>query len=66
MRKYDLLAISLLVFSAIVVTAMSVDPNHFSIKDWQPLMAAFVALGAAGVAHLQGGHPQGRSGSIHS
>jgi len=51
MRKYDLLAISLLVFSAIVVTAMSVDPNHFSIKDWQPVMAAFVALGAAGVAY---------------
>jgi hypothetical protein len=51
MRKYDLLAISLLVFSAIVVTAMSVDPNHFSIKDWQPLMAVFVALGAAGVAY---------------
>ena len=51
MRKYDLLAISLLVFSAIIVAAMSVDPNHFSIKDWQPLMAAFVALGAAGVAY---------------
>ncbi|MDE2066505.1 MAG: hypothetical protein KGK01_03855 [Bradyrhizobium sp.] len=51
MRKYDLIAISLLVFSAIIVAAISVDPNQFSIKDWQPLMAAFAALGAAGVAY---------------
>jgi hypothetical protein len=50
-RKYDLLAIGLLMLSIILVTAMVFDPKGFSIKEWQPLMAAFVAVGAAGIAY---------------
>jgi hypothetical protein len=45
MRKYDLLAISLLIFSAILVTAMAIDPKGFSLQAWQPLMAGILALG---------------------
>jgi hypothetical protein len=50
-QRYDLLAICLLIFSAILVTAMGTDPKGFSVRDWQPLMAAFVALGAASLAY---------------
>jgi hypothetical protein len=50
-KRYDLLAISLLMFAAILVTAMATDPKGFSLRDWQPLMAAFVALGAASLAY---------------
>ena len=51
MKRYDLTAISLLMFAAILVTAMGTDPKGFSVRDWQPLMAAFVALGAASLAY---------------
>ncbi|MBY9027773.1 hypothetical protein K7459_29395, partial [Pseudomonas fluorescens] len=44
MKKYDLLAICLLMFAVVLVTAMSFDPKGFSIKEWQPLMAALAAL----------------------
>jgi hypothetical protein len=50
MRKYDLLAISLVMFSAILVTAMAIDPKGFSLQAWQPLMAAILALGAGALA----------------
>lgn len=30
---------------------MVFDPKGFSIKEWQPLMASFVAVGAAGIAY---------------
>jgi len=50
-RKYDLIAISLLMFSVVIVTAMTFDPKGFSLKEWQPLMAALVALGSAGVVY---------------
>jgi hypothetical protein len=50
MRKYDLLAISLLMFSVILVTAMAIDPKGFSLQAWQPLMAAIIALGAGALA----------------
>lgn len=43
-RKYDLLAICLLMFTVALVTAMTFDPKGFSVKDWQTLMAAFIAL----------------------
>jgi 4-hydroxybenzoate polyprenyltransferase len=51
MRKYDALAISLLIFSVVLVSAISVDPKGFALRDWQPLIAAFVALGAAALAY---------------
>jgi hypothetical protein len=47
MRKYDAIAISLLMFSVILVTAISIDPKGFSLKEWQPIMAAILALGGA-------------------
>ncbi|RTM14801.1 MAG: hypothetical protein EKK33_04385 [Bradyrhizobiaceae bacterium] len=48
MQRNDLLAFSLLVFSVVVLIAISIDPKGFSIKDWQPLMAAVIALVGAG------------------
>ena len=48
-RRYDLLAICLLMFTAILTVAMAYDPKGFSIKEWQPLMAAILALGSAAV-----------------
>jgi hypothetical protein len=50
MRKYDLLAISLLIFSAILVTAMAIDPKGFSLQAWQPLTAGILALGGGAFA----------------
>ena len=53
MRKYDLLSISLLMFSVILVTAMAVGPTGLSLtalQAWQPLMAAIIALGAGTLA----------------
>lgn len=50
-QKYDLLAISLLVFSAIIVSAITMDPKGFSLSQWQPLMAAVLALGGAGIIY---------------
>jgi hypothetical protein len=50
-KKYDLLAISLLIFSAVVVTAISVDPKGFALRDWQPLLAALLTLGGAGIVY---------------
>ncbi|WP_035679416.1 hypothetical protein [Bradyrhizobium liaoningense] len=43
-RQYDLIAISLLMFTAVIIAAMALDPRGFSIQAWQPLIAAFVAL----------------------
>jgi hypothetical protein len=51
MRKYDILAISLLIFSVILVTAISIDPKGFSLQEWQPIMAAVLALGGAGIIY---------------
>jgi hypothetical protein len=51
MRKYDLIAISLLMFSAVLVAAISVDPKGFSLKEWQPIMAAVLTLGGAGIVY---------------
>jgi len=48
-RKNDLLAIALLMFSAILVAAMATDPKGFSLQAWQPLIAAVIALGGAGI-----------------
>jgi hypothetical protein len=54
MRKYDLLAISLLMFSVILVTDMAVGPIGLSLsalQAWQPLMAAIIALDAGALAY---------------
>lgn len=50
-RKFDLLAISLLMATTVIVTAMALDPEGFSLWKWQTLMAALVALGAAALAY---------------
>jgi hypothetical protein len=54
-RKYDTIAISLLIFSAVLVTAICVDPKGFSLKEWQPIMAAVLALGGAGIVYRGAG-----------
>jgi len=46
-QRWDLFAFSLLVFSALVLTATVLDPKGFSIKEWQPLIASLVAFGGA-------------------
>ncbi|MDE5454162.1 hypothetical protein GWE18_15140 [Bradyrhizobium sp. CSA112] len=53
MRKFDTAAISLLMFTAVLSVWLGVwgPTNATSWKDWQTLMAAFVALGAAVVAY---------------
>jgi hypothetical protein len=53
MRKYDTAAISLLMFTAVLSVWLGLwgPTNTSSWKDWQTLMAAFVALGAAVVAY---------------
>jgi hypothetical protein len=53
MRKYDLLAICLLVFAGVLSACLGVwEPmNTTALKDWQPLIAAFVAFGAATLAY---------------
>jgi hypothetical protein len=50
MRKFELLAFSLLTFSTVVVTAIAIDPKGFSLQAWQPLMAAIIALGGGALA----------------
>ncbi|MGL9618303.1 hypothetical protein QRQ56_09900 [Bradyrhizobium sp. U531] len=50
-QRYDLLAFSLLVFSVVALVCLTADPKGFSLKDWQPLIASFVALGAASLAY---------------
>jgi hypothetical protein len=53
MRKYETAAVSLLMFTAVLSVWLGLwgPTNTTSWKDWQPLMAAFVALGAAVVAY---------------
>jgi hypothetical protein len=51
MRKYDTLAISLLIFSAVLTAAISIDPKGFALRDWQPLIAALLALGGASIVY---------------
>jgi hypothetical protein len=53
MRRYDMLAVSLLMFTAMLSVWLGVwgPTNTTTWKDWQPLMAAFVALGAATMAY---------------
>ncbi len=46
-----LLAFAFLSVAGVIAVAMIVDPKGFSIRDWQTLLAAFVALGAAGLAY---------------
>ncbi len=48
-RKHDLLAICLLMFTSVLVAAMATDPKGFSILAWQQLLAALVALVGAGI-----------------
>jgi hypothetical protein len=52
-RKYDLLAISLLIFSAVLLVWLGLfgPTNTSTWKDWQPLMAAVVALGGASIVY---------------
>ena len=50
-QRFDLIAISFLVFSAMIAVGLATDPKGFSLKEWQPLMASFVALGAASLAY---------------
>lgn len=46
-----LLAFALLTVSGVIAVAIAVDPKGFSIREWQQLLAAFVALGAATLAY---------------
>jgi hypothetical protein len=51
-QRYDLLAISLLFFSVVLAIWLGIGgPQGFALKDWQPLIASFVALGAATLAY---------------
>ncbi|QOZ76713.1 hypothetical protein XH83_15390 [Bradyrhizobium sp. CCBAU 53351] len=50
-QRYDLLAFAFLLLSAILAVWLTVGPTNFVLKDWQPLMASFVALGAATLAY---------------
>jgi hypothetical protein len=53
LRKYDLLAISLLIFGAILLVWLGLfgPTNTSNWKDWQPLKAAVLALGGAGIVY---------------
>jgi hypothetical protein len=53
MRKYDLLAVSLLMFTAVLSAWAGIwgPMNTTALKDWQPLIAACVAFGAATLAY---------------
>jgi hypothetical protein len=51
LRKYDAIAISLLVFSVVLVTAISIDPKGFALREWQQLIAAILTLGGAGIVY---------------
>jgi hypothetical protein len=50
-QRYDLLAISLLVFTVVFLSWNIAGPKDFSFKDWQTLTASIVALGAATLAY---------------
>jgi hypothetical protein len=52
-RKHDTLAVSLLIFSGILTAWLGVfgPTNTTTWKDWQPLIAAVIALGGAGVVY---------------
>ncbi|MBR1150120.1 hypothetical protein [Bradyrhizobium sp. JYMT SZCCT0428] len=50
-RRYDVLALSLLMFSTVLVIAISMDPKGFTLSTWQPLLAAITALGGAGIVY---------------
>ncbi len=50
-RDFELPAICLLMFTAVLVTAMAIDPKGFSVQAWQPLMAALIALGGASIVY---------------
>lgn len=52
-KGWDLLAISFLMFAAVMSIWLGLwgPTNTTSWKEWQPLMAAFVALGAAALAY---------------
>lgn len=49
--REGLLPLALLSAAGVVAVAMVVDPKGFSIREWQTLLAAFVALGAATLAY---------------
>ena len=53
MQRYDQLAICLLMFAAVLSAWLGIwEPmNATTLKDWQPLIAAFVAFGAAALAY---------------
>jgi hypothetical protein len=51
MRKYDTLAVSLLIFSAVLVSAISVDSKGFAVRDWQSLIASVIAFGGAAMVY---------------
>lgn len=46
-----MLAFAFLTVAGVIAVAMVTDPRGFSIRDWQTLLAAFVALGAATLAY---------------
>lgn len=50
-QRYDVIGMGLMVFSTIVVIAITMDPKGFSIQAWQPLMASVLALGGAGIVY---------------
>jgi hypothetical protein len=54
-RRFDLFAVSLLMFTIVFTVWLGVSGPVLvglgPLKDWQPLMAAFVALGAASLAY---------------
>ena len=50
-QRYDLFAISLLMFAVIFLSWNIAGPKEFSLKDWQTLTASIVALGAATLAY---------------
>jgi hypothetical protein len=50
-QRFGLISISLLIFSAVLCVAISVDPKGFALKEWQPLIASLIALGSAAVVY---------------
>ncbi|WP_457492205.1 hypothetical protein [Tardiphaga sp. P5_C7] len=47
----SMLTFAFLTAAGVIAVAMAVDPKGFSIREWQTLLAAFVALGAATLAY---------------
>src|SRR5271156_5507749 len=50
-QRYDLLAIGLLFVAAMLAVITIFNPAGFSLKEWQPLTAAIIALGGAGLVY---------------